>query len=225
MYDESKNQRTLAAYENIAAEYADLTKGTPTAVNQLMLERFLDSLPPGAAVLELGSGPGWDADFVESLGVRVRRTDATAAFRDLQGARSKHVDSLDAITDEYIDRLWPTYDGVMALFVLQHIERDDTDTVLRKVAQALRPGGAFLVVMREGVGDVWEGSPSGNRYHVTQWDPAAFEARLDAVELETLWTTHFVDDEGPWFGVVARKTVSSGSGGETDVYDGRSRLA
>nr|WP_240962929.1 class I SAM-dependent methyltransferase [Antrihabitans stalactiti] len=173
------------------------------------MNRFVDSTPEGGTVLELGSGPGWDADFLESRGLHVRRTDAAAAFRDLQIARGKHVDRLDAIADEYIDTRWPSYDGVMALFVLQHIEREHTDEILRKVAQALRPGGTFLGTVREGIGDIWEGSESGNRYHVTRWEPDAFEARIDAANLEPIWRTRFVDDEGPWLGVIARKDVSS----------------
>lgn len=201
----SKNQRTLAAYETIALEYAQSTEGSSTAAHHATMRRFVDTLSPGGTVLELGSGPGWDADFVESFGARVRRTDATTAFRDFQRARGKHIEPLDAVNDTYVDPIWPAYDAVMALYVLQHIEREDNDTVLRKVAEALRPGGTLLVTVREGSGDLWEGNPSGNRYHVTRWEPSAFEERVEAASLEPVWSDHFVDEEGPWLALLARK--------------------
>ncbi|MBJ8339137.1 class I SAM-dependent methyltransferase [Antrihabitans sp. YC3-6] len=203
----SKNQETLAAYEAIALEYAQSTEGSSTTAHHATMQHFVDSLSPGDTVLELGSGPGWDADFVESFGTRVRRTDATAAFREFQVARGKHIEPLDAVNDAYVDPIWPAYDAVMALYVLQHIEREDNDTVLRKVAEALRPGGRLLVTVREGSGDLWEGT-SGNRYHVTRWEPSAFEARVEAAALEPVWTDHFVDEEGPWLALIARKPLS-----------------
>jgi SAM-dependent methyltransferase len=94
-------------------------------------------------VLEIGSGSGRDADFIESLGGKVRRTDVTQAFLDLQAERGKHGERLNVLTDA----LGGPYDAVLAICVLIHIERADTDRVLRKVRKALRPGGAFLSAM------------------------------------------------------------------------------
>ncbi|MET9311013.1 class I SAM-dependent methyltransferase [Kribbella sp. NPDC003505] len=206
MLDLSRNRRTLAAYEAIALEYASSTKGTPTGVNQATLKELADSLPTGGTVLELGSGPGWDADWVESLGVRVRRTDATAAFCAFQRSRGKHAERLDAITDDYTNAAWPAFDGVMALCVLLHIEREATDIVLQKVAAALRTDGVFLVSVREGIGDRWEGRASGNRYHVTLWNVLTFEERLRDAGLEPFRRAHSLDEEGAWCTFIARKT-------------------
>jgi len=199
-----RNQRTLAAYEDIALEYAESTRANPTGVDEAMLRDLAGSPPGVGTVLELGSGPGWDADFVESLGTRVRRTDATAAFCNFQRARGKQIDRLNAITDGYTDPAWPNYTGVMALYVLQHIERHATDTVLHKVAAALRPGGKFLVSVREGSGDHWETGESGLQYHLTLWQAPAFEDRLRDAGLEPYWSARSTDAEGPWLTIVAR---------------------
>lgn len=45
----------------------------------LDLDRYADLVGSGR-VLELGSGPGWDALHLEARGVRVTRSDATGAF-------------------------------------------------------------------------------------------------------------------------------------------------
>lgn len=209
MPSQSRNHQTLASYERIALDYAESTKGSPSGVVGEALRTLVDSLPPAGAVLELGSGPGWDADFLESHGLRVRRTDATTAFRDFQRSRGKEAHPLNAITDRYTDDLWPAYEGVVALFVLQHIERGDAGRVLEKVSAALRPGGAFLASVREGSGEEWEVGTSGNRYHVTMWDEPAFTDLLRGAGLEPVSMARVEDEEGPWLVVVARKTTAS----------------
>jgi 2-polyprenyl-3-methyl-5-hydroxy-6-metoxy-1,4-benzoquinol methylase len=94
-------------------------------------------------VLEIGSGPGRDADVLESLGLAVRRTDATQAFVDLMVERGKHAELSNVVTDE----LGGSYYGVLAMGVLIHVDRNQTDAVLRKIHAALRPDGAFLAAM------------------------------------------------------------------------------
>lgn len=198
------NRETVASYEQIAREYAESTAG-PEGVGSAALRRLVVAVPTDGRVLELGSGPGWDADFVESFGPTVRRTDITRAFIDLQRGRGKQAEVLDAIYDEYDG----PYDAVLALCVLLHIERDDTDRVLAKVAEALRPGGSFLVSVREGVGEQWEVGDSGNRYHVVFWDGDDFRDRLESVGLAVTWSARSLEDaDEPWLTVLATKTTN-----------------
>lgn len=199
------NRETVASYEQIARAYAESTAG-PEGVGSAALRRLVVAIPADGRVLELGSGPGWDADFVESFGPTVRRTDLTRAFVQLQRGRGRHAEVLDAIYDEY----GGPYDAVMALCVLIHIERDDTSRLLAKVAAALRPGGSFLVSVREGVGDQWEVGESGNRYHVVFWDGDDFQALLASVGLKVRWTARSLEDaDEPWLTVLATKTDTS----------------
>ena len=75
--------RTVSSYELIAADYARETAGGGRSEPQVRLAAVI----PGGEVLEVGSGPGWDADALEDAGLRVRRTDVAQAFIDLQQAR------------------------------------------------------------------------------------------------------------------------------------------
>lgn len=141
------------------------------------LRRLLEAVPAGGTVLEVGSGPGWDADFLEAHGVAVRRTDITTAFIDLRAERGKVVDRLDVTSDD----LGGPYDAVLALAVLQHVDRGLMPDVLGRVARALRPGGAFLVSVREGDGEQWELGDSGNPYFTVLWrEPDLCDALEDA---------------------------------------------
>lgn len=198
------NDRTIHSYEKIAADYAEETEG-----NRVMsgaLAKLADAVP-GGHVLEIGSGPGWDADFLEDAGLTVRRTDITQAFIDLQRARGKQIDPLNAISDDF----GGPYDAVVAIAVLQHVSIDDQRTVLAKVAEALRSEGRFLVAVRLGEGDTWENGSSGNAYYRALWSKEGFLAELAQVGLTPEWTDQSVDDEDPnlpasdWLTVLAEK--------------------
>jgi 2-polyprenyl-3-methyl-5-hydroxy-6-metoxy-1,4-benzoquinol methylase len=156
-----------------------------------------EASPPGtSSVLEIGSGPGRDADFVESLGAVVRRTDATQAFLDLMAERGKEADLLNVMTDE----LGGPYDGVLAMAVVIHVDRDQVDFVLRKIRAAMKPDGAFLVSTRKGEGE------TGGNYHTVYWAGDRFAARLAAAGLAVAWDAESLGpDGGEWVMFLARR--------------------
>ena len=180
------SRRTIRYYEHSADEYSRAVSTHPPRSMASALRRSVKHVPRGGLVLEIGSGPGRDADFVESLGVSVRRTDATRAFRDAQQARGRHVERLNVLTDP----LGGPYDAIIAICVLIHIERTEMDRVLAKIKKALRPGGAFLVAVWEGTGE------KAGDYYMTYWSRAAFAARLAAAGLRVEWDSRRVDSDG-----------------------------
>lgn len=188
------NARTVRAYESSAAGYAESTAVEPGRPLSPHLRRLIDLLPTGGTVLEVGSGPGWEADLLETHGLRVRRTDVTESFLELQRLRGARAERLDVIADE----LGGPYDAVMAMCVLQHVDRSLIPGVLAKIAAALRPGGAFVVSVREGSGEVWEGD-----YHTVLWDRAGFAAALTSAGLGSTWVDRTVEPEGPWLTFLA----------------------
>jgi 2-polyprenyl-3-methyl-5-hydroxy-6-metoxy-1,4-benzoquinol methylase len=194
---DSPNARTVKSYELIADDYARETAGA--AVLSGGLTRLAETVPAGHA-LEIGSGPGWDADVLEQAGMTVRRTDITQAFLELQRSRGKQVDRLDAINDD----LGGPYDAVVALHVLQHVEPGDLPSVLAKVAGALRPTGQFLVSIPLGEGSGWETGESGKPYFRALWSEVEFVDMLARAGLRSEWTERSVEhEESGWLCVLA----------------------
>lgn len=148
---------------------------------------------PGGTVLEIGSGPGWDADWLEKAGLRVRRTDAAMAFVRFQESRGVHAERFDIVHDD----LKGSYDAIVALYVLQHVDRSALPAALRKVSRALREGGAFLFSIREGSGDLIEQGASG-RYYVAMWQSAELSEILVPLGFRLRWSTSDQDSEGRW---------------------------
>lgn len=177
------SRRTIEAYEDYADRYDASVNHVPSANDQAALRRVAAIAGAGGRLLEIGSGPGRDADFLETLGVTVRRTDAARRFLELQAARGKRGDLLDVITDD----LGGPYDAIMALYVLFHVPREQIDGVLAKIADALRPGGALLVSMRNGEGE------RGGEYHTVYWRRDDFAARLADAGLDLVWDEFSID--------------------------------
>ena len=192
----ANTRRTVKSYEKFAREYDKLcSEQLPVDVADA-LRRLVGCIPTSGSVLEIGSGPGREADFVESLGRAVRRTDATQAFLDVQAERGKKAELLNVITDE----LGGPYDAVLALCVLIHVDRGAIDHVLHKIVRALRTGGALLVSMRKGAGET-----SGD-YHTVYWARDQFADRLVDAGLFITWDTQSVDIDGDeWLTFLARR--------------------
>lgn len=190
--------RTISSYELIADDYARETEGGGRSEP---LVQFT-AAAPGSEVLEIGSGPGWDADRLEEAGLRVRRTDITQAFIELQQARGKQVDRLDVVVDD----LGGPYDGIVCLAVLQHVPKAELPDVLARMAGGLRPAGALLVAVRTGDGERWEVGDSGNPYYSALWGEDEFVALLETVGLNVVWRFASEDsEESAWLYLVASR--------------------
>ncbi len=191
-------RQTVQSYERSAREYDQLVDPRRPPHIQRALRQLVEAVPPGATVLEIGSGPGRDADVLESLGLVVRRTDATQAFIDLMAERGKQADLLNVVTDE----LGGPYDGVLAMGVLIHVDREQVDAVLRRIHDALKPGGAFLAAMRKGKGE------TTGEYHTVCWTREDFTERLAAAGLSAEWNADSVGRDGnDWTTYLARRAA------------------
>jgi len=201
----SAHRRTIASYENCALEYAQSTRPGAGADDFRVLARFVEVVPADGVVLEIGSGPGWDADWLEAQGIRVRRTDACAAFIGIQAARGAPAELLDVVSDE----LGGPYSGVVARHVFQHIERARLPDVLTRIAAALIAGGVLQITLREGQGEWIERGSSGNTYYVAEWTRDELDSILgDLGFRECRWESS-EDDDGRWLSVLATRSGPS----------------
>ncbi len=197
----ARNRATVAGYDACAVSYAAETDHAPFPDQLEALERFAASVGSGGRVLEVASGPGWDADRLEAMGLQVRRTDLSEGFIAFQRGRGRTIDRLDLITDD----LAGPWDGLVALYVIQHLGRGLLDAVIARVAKALRPGGRLLMSFQEGEGERTSVAPEGT-YQVVLWREADVIDLLSRHGLAVEWRSAFSGREGVWVILIARRS-------------------
>ncbi|HEV7692722.1 MAG TPA: methyltransferase domain-containing protein [Hyphomonadaceae bacterium] len=195
-----ENRRTVEAYDSYAERYAEVTRASHFDSRDEALDLFLARVKPEGRILEVASGPGWDADLMESHGLTVRRTDISAGFIAVQAKRGKRVERLDLIEDD----LGGPYDGLVALYVIQHIARPLVDGVIARMAAALVPDGLLLFSFQLGDGERVEAEPTGD-YQIVMWRREEMEAVLARHRLEIVWDRTEDGREARWVTLVVRR--------------------
>jgi 2-polyprenyl-3-methyl-5-hydroxy-6-metoxy-1,4-benzoquinol methylase len=145
-----ENRKTLLAYDKTAQIYIDNTikhdKKNPehAAEKRRQISRNLRdsfaSLPKGAKILEIGSADGDNAKILESLGFDVTASDVAPAFFETCKKQGLKTLKLNLLTDKLPSGLH----GVLCWRVFVHFTREDIRLALKRVYNALLPGGRFV---------------------------------------------------------------------------------
>jgi len=139
--------KTIATYDAKADEYADLPGNDGPDAD---LQAFLDLMPAGAHVLDLGCGPAHASAYMRDAGLVPDPVDASPGMVTLANTRHAIGARLGTFDDIASTAL---YDGVWANFSLLHAPRLDLPRHLARLAQALKPGGIFHIGMKTGAGE------------------------------------------------------------------------
>lgn len=146
---------TLTAYDNSVQAFTSNTKALHP---QEQVKKFLSVLP-GKKILDLGCGPGRDAQIFVEQGFEVTRVDISPKMIEM--ARSK-VDAQFFVMDmENLDFPANSFDGVWASASLLHIPKKRILQVFKDLYVLLVEEGVFYLSLKKGTG---EGLQSDPRY-------------------------------------------------------------
>jgi cyclopropane fatty-acyl-phospholipid synthase-like methyltransferase len=132
-------------YEGIAAEFiASRGCGRGIGIGVKQIRGWARTLPHGATVLELGSGPGYPTTAaLLSEGLHVYAVDASPTF--VETFRSRFPDTpiaCEAVEDStFFNR---TFDGVLAWGLFFLLTEETQRRLISKIANLLVPGGRLL---------------------------------------------------------------------------------
>jgi SAM-dependent methyltransferase len=185
---------TLRAYEQRADRYFDASAPAVSAEVAGLLDAVVARLRPGSHVLEVGTGPGREAAYLEERGLHVDRTDATAAFVERLRANGHDARLLD-VRD---GNLGGPYDAVLANAVLLHLDRAQARLAVEACRQAVRPGGLFALTLKDGDGESWSDAKLGAPRWFVYWREEALRAQLSDAGWRVLDLRHVPDRTEPW---------------------------
>lgn len=167
------------------------------------LDVFLDRLPHGAAVLELGCGGGRDAAHMRERGFAVDATDGTPALV----RRANAAFGIDARVMAFHELdAHGAYAGVWAHASLLHCPRAALPDVLARIHRALHCGGWFFSSYKLGQG---EGRDLLGRLHnfpSADWLIASYEAAGFVLESQQTYAGKASDGtQRDWIDLIVRK--------------------
>ncbi len=116
--------------------YIKTQKGKGVVFKKWILA-FLSYLNPNSVILDVGSGLGYNADFIETKGFTVVRSDVNDDFINFQSK-----------TVIYLDILKPPkkkYDAIFMCLVLSMFSPIQVPKILKNVANILNKNGVFTV--------------------------------------------------------------------------------
>ncbi len=149
-------------YDLVADRYARLEGDVGAWPRLEWLDRLLDALPDGSRVLDVGCGNGVPAtqrmaQRHHPIGVDISAVQIERARRAVPEARFVHADLMD------VDFSVEPFDAIAALYVIEHVPREQHAAVFRRWHRWLRSGGRLLFTIEPydeagRVGD-WLGEP------------------------------------------------------------------
>lgn len=195
-------------YDEAAERHAAWALRTRTAERMEYTRIVLDSLAPGARVLELGCGAGGPSSRMIAERHRLVAIDLSwrslqLAWRNLPGAALVQADMASFA-------LKPgSVDAVVAFYSIIHLPRDQHARLFRRIAGWLKPGGIFAASFgtRDVAGEV-EDDWLGVRMYSSSHDPAMTERLLlDAgfrIQRSRIETAYEDGHPVPFLWIVAR---------------------
>ena len=172
---------TLKYYQDNAQIFFD---GTVNVDMSSLYETFTHHLAPGARVLDAGCGSGRDAKAFQEMGYQVEAFDASSAMVEL--AREHTGLPVKVMTFANVD--WKEeFDGIWCCASLLHVPAVELPGVMRRLADALKPGGVWYVSFKYGEG---EREVDGRRFK--DMDEGRLRALLSTIamiDMISLWTT------------------------------------
>lgn len=159
-------------YEGIAPEFlARRGSGRSTGVGVDQVRKWARTLPAGAAVIDLGCGPGFPiTEVLVAEGLSTFGVDASPSFvRAFRRNLPNTPVVCEAVQDSrFFDR---TFDGVLAWGLMFLLTLEDQRRLIERIAGILRPGGRLLftspaeaIISNDGMTGLESRSPGAEEY-------------------------------------------------------------
>jgi len=143
----SHDAETIAIYDRKVADYLEMISD---GWDDPSVAAFLARLSPGAAILDLGCGPGKTAAAFRKMGFQVDAVDASAEMVRLARERFDIPARQAAFADITGE---DAYDAVWANFSLLHAPKANMPNHLAALHLALRKGGILHIGLKIGTGE------------------------------------------------------------------------
>ena len=202
-------------YDSLDGTYREWVRHTRGGYRSKFLALVLSRVPHGTDVLELGCGPGTDAEALAEgrryTGVDLSGVQLEHARRALPTGTFLHADVLKA------DFRPASFDAVVSVYAFNHLPREELGPFFRRIHGWLRPGGWFCASFgtSDNPGTVEPGWLGRADMYFASFPPAQNDAELAEAGFridiaETVSEVEQGEGLATFHWVIARKLVQGG---------------
>ena len=197
------NQKiTLATYEKGVETYLKKTRSEISGGLKEYLDYILTKVPKDAHILEIGSATGRDADYIESKGYNLTRSDAVQGFVEYIRSQGK----VALIFNVLSDKLGQQYDVVIATAVLLHLNTEQLAVALENINTHLTINGVLILAVKQGDGEEYSFHKMKTGRYFKYWQQADLVKAVKAGGF--LIDECFINENSKWLICIARKKQS-----------------
>ena len=156
-------------YDRMSRRYLEWSSRIEDDPRNTMVARMAERLLDGARVLELGCGAGMPS--TRELAQRFRVTAVDISRAQLEMAR-RNVPDAEFIEADVAALEMPdeSFDGVVALYTLSHVPREEHAQLFSRINRWLVPGGLFLATLGATDSPDWTGDWLGETMFFSSYD-------------------------------------------------------
>lgn len=198
-HSDDKDKATFVYYEANAASYARQTQAADLGE---LYAKFLPSLGQGARILDVGCGAGRDLKAFREQGFQALGIDPSPSLAKL----AREYSGCDVLVERVEEmRFRHEFDGAWACASLLHLPRSVLPVALKRIHDALRPGGVLLLSMQLGLGEM---RTTDGRFY-TRYQPADLRREVEAVGFDIIEAWQSSDSLGErrsiwWVNIMGR---------------------
>ncbi len=145
-----ENKKTIEVYDQTAHLYIENSKIhdqlDPEKAKRKqeklhnLIKKSFSSLPNNSKILEIGSGEGLNAKYIQDLGYDITASDIATSFINSTNKQGVKTIKLNVLEDNIPEK----YSGVLCWRVFVHFTKEDLQTTINKVYDALENNGKFI---------------------------------------------------------------------------------
>jgi SAM-dependent methyltransferase len=135
-----------ASYDAVADEYERRIAGelAGKALDRALLAAFVESVPRGLPVGDVGCGPGHVADYLAELGCDVVGVDLSPAMIDIARRRYPKL-TFHAASMLEMPTADDAWGGAVAMYSMIHLSAEERRAACRELGRVVRPGGIVMI--------------------------------------------------------------------------------
>lgn len=158
MNDNKKSDSVLKVFDNMATEYVEYFGEDWEFINEI--KEFASQFKENSTILDLGCGSGYITDYLCSLNLNAIGIDFSEEMINIAKEKYPKLNFLLANfinIDDYFKE--NSVDGLIAIYSLYFIPREQFENVLSSLSKILKDGGKLLFVTQIGNGEKFVTTP------------------------------------------------------------------